>query len=346
MKMHDPGIENAWIPCARPSRRGRNFHGFTLVELLVVIAIIGLLVGLLLPAVQVARESARRSSCQNNFKQIGAAILNFESAKKSYPAGYSYFNVGSERCWGWGTFILPYMEQLALYDTLNPERRKLHTVCVSGASATDKAALQTRITEYRCPSDQTESLNNLQSFGSSAPFPVATSNYVGSAGGVWISGTDAANPTGYAAPYKNFDCGGMLFGVDDQKSTPAGRGPLGVKISDVYDGTSKTLMLGERCGRAWTGDVAAVWVGTGRADDFGPNGNCRTLGRPGFIQNGNYPARSDPENASKGFSSAHPNGAIYALADGAVHFLSDNISTSNRSAMANRRDEKTYRALE
>jgi prepilin-type N-terminal cleavage/methylation domain-containing protein len=325
-------------------RRQRR-RGFTLIELLVVIAIIGVLVGLLLPAVQTAREAARRSSCQNNLKQIGLGLLNHESAKKAFPAGYSYFNNGGERCWGWATFILPYMEQLSLYEQLDPENRKLHDVCVSAASAADKAALQTPIPGYRCPSDITPNLNTLQGFGSSQPFAIATANYIGSAGNQVVSGSDATYPNGYAAPYKDFDCGGIFFGIVDRKASPAGRGPLGVKVKDIVDGQSKTLLTGERCGRTTTGDRAAVWAGIGRADDYGPAGTCRTLGRPGFIQNGDYVNRPDPQNASKGFSSLHPGGCLYGYADGSVQWLSDAISTTNRTSVANRSDGKTYQVF-
>ena len=317
-------------------------RAFTLVELLVVIAIIGVLIGLLLPAVQAAREAARRISCQNNFKQIGIGILTFENSRKAFPAGYSYFNNGGERCLGWATFTLPYLEQNALYDQLAPDTRKLHAVCVAGALQPDIDALQTRISGYRCPSDTTPALNTLQSFGSSAPFAVATSNYIGSAGDDWQSGTDGAYPNGYSAPYKDFDSGGVFFGIVDQRASPPGRGPAGIKVSDILDGTSKTMMTGERCGRTSTNDKAAVWVGIGLADDVGPNGTCRALGRPSFIQNGDYPNRSDPQNASKGFSSLHPGGCLYGYADGSVHFLSDNISGANREKIANRRDGKTY----
>lgn len=318
--------------------------GFTLVELLVVIAIIGVLVALLLPAVQAAREAARRSSCQNNFKQIGIGILTFENSRKAFPAGYSYFNVPDERCWGWGTLILPFLEQNSLYDQLAPESRKLHDVCVTGAAQADKDALQTRIAGYRCPSDTTPTLNTLQSFGQSQPFEVATSNYIGSAGSQAITGTDATYPSGYAAPYKDFDCGGMLFGIMDQKASAPGRGPLGIKISDVLDGTSKTLLTGERCGRTETGDRAAVWVGIGRADDYSSVGTCRTLGRCNFIQNFDY-ATFDPNNVSKGFSSMHPGGCLYGFADGSVRWTTDSISSSNISRMANRRDGQTYEAF-
>ena len=312
-------------------------RAFTLVELLVVIAIIGVLIGLLLPAVQAAREAARRSSCQNNFKQIGIGILTFENSRKAFPAGYSYFNNGGERCWGWATFILPYLEQNALYDQLAPDTRKLHAVCVAGALQPDIDALQTRISGYRCPSDTTPALNDLQSFGPSEPFRLATSNYIGSAGSQQITGT-------YPAPQYNFDCGGIFFGVDDSRSPSPGKGPLGIQVSDILDGTSKTMMTGERCGRRSTNDRAAVWAGVGRASDFSSSGTCRTLGRPGFIQNGYYPDNPGPswENASKGFSSLHPGGCLYGYADGSVHWLSDNISSTNRTYVANRRDGKTY----
>lgn len=323
------------LPYSHVPGATRKTSGFTLIELLVVIAIIGVLVGLLLPAVQTAREAARRSSCQSNFKQIGLAILNFENARGALPAGYSYFNSGGERCWGWASFILPFNENNSLYDQLQPESRKLHDVCVSGAAQADKDALQTSIAGYRCPSDITAALNNRQSFGPSAPFQLATSNYVGSAGSQQLSGS-------YPAPQYDYDCGGIFFGVQDRRSPSPGTGPLGVKLSAVLDGTSQTLLTGERCGRQSTNDKAAVWAGVGIASDFGPNGTCRTLGRPTFIQNGDYPNRPDPENASKGFSSMHPQGALYGYVDGSVRFLSDNISGTNRAKIANRQDGQNY----
>jgi prepilin-type N-terminal cleavage/methylation domain-containing protein/prepilin-type processing-associated H-X9-DG protein len=322
--------------------RGNN-RGFTLVELLVVIAIIGVLIGLLLPAVQAARESARRSSCQNNLKQIGLAILSHESAKKAYPAGYTYFG-SAERCWGWATFILPYMERMDLYQTLQPDKRKLSAVCVSGAPQSDIDALQTKIPQYRCPSDRSPDLRDLSLFdsptvatslfGPSPPFPVAISNYPGAAGSMTLSGTDSSYPTGYGAPYKDFDSGGVFFGKRDRTASPAGTGPLGVSVSDISDGTSKVIMVGEREYKGF----AAAWAGTGNPHDFGPSGNCANLVRF-FYQNWDVYDLYGTDNRGKPAGSRHPNGVQYLFADGAVAFIGDATgSTSVLSQLANRCD--------
>src|SRR4051812_5661351 len=125
------------------SNRSR-LRGFTLVELLVVIAIIGILVALLLPAIQAAREAARRTQCVNKEKQLGLAILNYESAKKQLPLAYTPNYSISPGAVPWAgvcpsisqagqalpadnglprhfvlTFILPYLEYQALYDQID-----------------------------------------------------------------------------------------------------------------------------------------------------------------------------------------------------------------------------------
>src|SRR4051812_26133921 len=101
-------------------------RAFTLVEVLVVIAIIGILIALLLPAMQTAREAARRNQCQNNLKQVGLALLNYESSHKTFPAGYvsQVDSSGNDTGpgWGWAALILPQMEESSIFNAIHLDR--------------------------------------------------------------------------------------------------------------------------------------------------------------------------------------------------------------------------------
>jgi prepilin-type N-terminal cleavage/methylation domain-containing protein len=132
-------------------------RGFTLVELLVVIAIIGILVGLLLPAVQAAREAARRMQCSNNLKQIGLSLHNFESAFRYFPPArvdaapgfpVTEFGVPAPATGsiqhGPGIFLLPYMEQTAVYS--------LYDFTLTWSHATNARAIAAQIPSFVCPS--------------------------------------------------------------------------------------------------------------------------------------------------------------------------------------------------
>jgi prepilin-type N-terminal cleavage/methylation domain-containing protein len=107
-------------------------RGFTLVELLVVIAIIGILVALLLPAIQAAREAARRTQCVNNLKQIGVALQNFHDTHKKFPCGAPDDDTDE---WGWGTYLLGFAEQQALYDQLMADPARFYPVPRMGGGA-------------------------------------------------------------------------------------------------------------------------------------------------------------------------------------------------------------------
>lgn len=129
-----------------PPMRARN--AFSLVELLVVLAIIGLILGLLLPALSAAREAARQTQCRNNLRQIGLALHGYHLAKQRLPMGClewrSFSGPATRRQLAWSAFLLPYMEQQALYDSLD-----LQQPYDSPANA---IIAKTRITTYECPS--------------------------------------------------------------------------------------------------------------------------------------------------------------------------------------------------
>lgn len=295
-------------------RHSTRSSGFTLVELLVVIAIIGILIALLLPAVQAAREAARRSQCTNNLKQIGLAMHNHHDTYQNLPPGFTYRDGNGKPNYGWAVYILPYIEMGNLYDELNPSNVHLKDRYKSGASATDKQLLQTSIEGYHCPSDIGGDLATSVKFGNSNHFRVALSNYVACAG--------------YGGkPVKADDSGGMFYGNSD------------MRFADCTDGTSQTIMVGERS----FDSHAATWVGVGKNDTYGNNGTLRTLFRAAFTMNFDYAAAGAPQNAGKGHSSFHPGGANVLLVDGSVRFLPD---TTNKSEviqwMSLRNDGETF----
>jgi prepilin-type N-terminal cleavage/methylation domain-containing protein/prepilin-type processing-associated H-X9-DG protein len=150
-------------------RQSRRF-GFTLVELLVVIAIIGILVALLLPAIQAAREAARRISCTNNMKQLGLAILNYESSKRTLPLAYTPNFTGQQDVGVCGTkgtmqnpnnglkphfvlsFILPYLEQQAVYDKIDFDLAWMDNKNTNRKGVKNSDAVAVDIPDFICPS--------------------------------------------------------------------------------------------------------------------------------------------------------------------------------------------------
>ncbi|MCA9081764.1 MAG: DUF1559 domain-containing protein [Planctomycetaceae bacterium] len=139
----------------------RRQRGFTLIELLVVIAIIAILIALLLPAVQQAREAARRSQCKNNLKQLGLALHNYHDTHNIFPYSWptratcTTMSNGaaehtSERSWGWGTFILPFVDQAPLYNILKPDGCRMPN---SGDLFNGQAYLNQPLPTFQCPSD-------------------------------------------------------------------------------------------------------------------------------------------------------------------------------------------------
>ncbi|MBL8890275.1 MAG: DUF1559 domain-containing protein [Planctomycetaceae bacterium] len=220
--------------------RLRRSLGFTLVELLVVIAIIAVLMGLLLPAVQMAREASRRASCSNNLRQLGLAVINYESARQKLPVnqiGPGAAKVGGGFAAGyysWLVPLLPYLEQQNLSDrfdrTSNNGDGSGYTISSTHPNA---AAAATPLSLLLCPSD-TPGDNTWM--GTSNP---ASSSYAGNAG--WPS--YASGYTGERTTPGRHNGAIPLV----RPASPVGwHGGSEVRIKDFIDGTSNTAMISER----------------------------------------------------------------------------------------------------
>ena len=213
--------------------------GFTLVELLVVIAIIGILVGLLLPAVQAAREAARRMACQNSVKNIGLALHNFHDARKSFPPGRISTRLGlaplgvppmptgTVPSHSWVPFVLPYIEQTAMYD--------LYNVKVNWVDPSMRPSLSTKhLKIMQCPSAEPNRLHI-------EAFPVANGSIP------WGAAIDYAAIKGIRTGAGTLSVSGLV----DNTVLFDGAMPDSVMsgIKDMTDGTSNTILIAECAGR-------------------------------------------------------------------------------------------------
>lgn len=276
---------------------------FTLVELLVVIAIIGILIALLLPAVQAAREAGRRTACNNNLHQIGLAMQMYEGTHKVLPPGYialdptgTQVDANGEPGWGWASFLPPYLEEANMQSNLIR-----YTVPIT--NSLNDAARIFPLTVYRCPSD-----DGTQTFqlGTAADpsivlVPLATANYVGNFGTTELD-VCYSQPAGCA-------CSGNGTMYHASRT----------RFADIRDGLSQTVLVGER--RSKLG--GSTWVGMVKGGD---KAIARILGDADHTPNSKI-------NHFDDFSSNHPAGANFLLADGSVHLINEYI------------DIKVYQAL-
>ena len=295
----------------------RLHRGFTLIELLVVIAIIAILIALLLPAVQQAREAARRTQCRNHLKQIGLALHNYYDTSNTLPPGVVHKdgnqNIAAMASFGWGTFILPQLEQTTVYNGMNVGGNDLDSLLRNTANPAAQALPKLSFSFYRCPSDTAPDLNTKRewdtpysAFFGGQPVHLGTSNYVAVSGSRW------STPENW-----------IVNGVD-----PYGTfwGDSKVQFQQVTDGLSNTFIIGER---DWQLGWAANWVGQRNYVGTGIWGSRQNLAildvkinDPLLQPNGN-PA------VSRAFSSRHTGGAHFLFGDGRVQFISENIEFNN-----------------
>lgn len=328
----------------RLDHRIRARRGFTLIELLVVIAIIAILVALLLPAVQQAREAARRSQCKNALKQIGIALHSYHDVHNTMPPGYVSRGVSSTDPasaetgpgFSWGTMVLPFADATTLYETFD--------FSLDAGEPNNLANGQTSLPFYRCPSDPSQERFTMKDSSGATitdtlgnPLELATSNYVGIIGYGSLSMTPG-NPAGPGILYRNSR----------------------VQFRDITDGTSNTIMAGERASEHQfdasnpTMKVAAnsTWYAAipGIAPrsagmmmmpmmtEASPSLILGHVGQPAMM--GMMPMHNVHNNTNHivHFSSRHVGGSHFLLADGHVIFLSETIAYDTFRYLGTRND--------
>lgn len=306
-------------------------RGFTLIELLVVVFIVGVLVAMLLPAVQSAREAARRAHCSNNLKQIGLALHNYHDSLGSLPPG----RMGC--CWGtWQAFLLPFIEQGALYNAYNTQGNSTTELAVGRAlrynGAANKTVTTGRIAAYTCPSD----LPNGRAPGTTSH------NYAANYGNTGLHQRGNLN---------GVDFGGAPFSTVSASLTATGDRGRTYNFSDLSDGTSSTMLVGEVVQGQWLDDERPdlrgyTWWGdaSGFETYQAPN-DARLPDRLYSLEVCQFPymnnppcAESDDDNPTMfAARSRHAGGVTVGMADGSVIFIRDSINISIWRALSTSR---------
>ncbi len=291
-------------------------HGFTLLELLVALAIVAILLALLLPAIQQVREAARRTTCRSHLRQIGIALHSYHDVHRCVPPGevseWGPPDFGGG--WGWGTFLLPYLDQSPLYARLNPQGETDALGKYFAQNARIYPGGETVLEVFRCPSavlpDHATELG---------PIPLSVQS------------------VGYAtADYKGNMHGGILMALTQLRD--AGEVPM--RFSDITDGLSQTIAVGEASYPGRSGDQWPQWIGGVLAPQT--NSHFSVL----FAVRRIYPINCVPDFGDRYWIDAksdlcalslHRGGAQFLFADGAVRFLSETVDVQLYEALGTRK---------
>jgi prepilin-type N-terminal cleavage/methylation domain-containing protein/prepilin-type processing-associated H-X9-DG protein len=302
-------------------------RGFTLIELLVVIAIIAILIGLLLPAVQKVRDAAARMQCQNNLKQIGLGLHNYESSTGFFPPAYSLL-LSAPSATSWGVYLLPYIEQDNLY--------KQYNLTGNIGTTPNQTVVSTHLKIFQCPA--TPNQNRLYTDGpvpgiAFVPVPAWNVNltWTASAGDYTVTtGVREATLNACFTPAGGGDRDGAL---EARTLTNPTIPLLGTRILAITDGTSNTIVIGELAGRPALfragRQVAASqpFQGAGWGDAL--SGENWFIGS---LFDGTEPSTGGPcvvnctNSRGRGLYSFHTNAANVVMADGSVRSLSSSLN--------------------
>lgn len=291
--------------------------GFTLIELLVVIAIIAVLIALLLPAVQQAREAARRSQCKNNLKQLGLAYHNYHDQHQCLPpscVAHVSANTATQNrllAWGYQGMLLPFIEQSALYNAIGVGNApKVPTANLTSTTDFTTAAegsieklLTTRIPSFFCPSADGAGVNQYHA-------KLGTMMYA-------ENGEIAAEPPAIAGTPITY------------------KGARSLTFADIKDGTSNTLLMGEKAlmsgpfisiGSNW---ITPIACGGGRSHIVAPENRMNAPFAGTWNQATNcFTAGGATDTTRATLASPHPGGAHLLMCDGAVRFVSENVEAN------------------
>lgn len=324
-------------------------RGFTLIELLVVIAIIAVLVALLLPAVQQARESARRTQCRNNLKQIGLALANYEESYATLPpATTTRGGIHGTTVW---MRLLPYMDKNSIFDEVSVVGFGNHVNFWFGDTDPNTIRVRTlldgvTVKGYRCPST---ALPEFLIWNTTTPAMVTRQ--------LWMNYTPVAGSSSHSTT-------DMTGGLDGGHASAGGMFPgnIAMRLAAASDGLSNTIMVveqslsyGDAKNRtaqpqtgAWQGiktirlpNGNGTWSITGSHDETVHSRDCRCVNMTTIREAPNPPASAlwqEAHRCNTPISAEHSSGAHILIGDGAVRFISNNIELTTLYNLANRDD--------